>query len=68
MKWLGAIAHEVLGLFVDDGSFAVVILVWLTVVGLGLPHLGIEAGWDGLILFAGLALILIVSATLRAKR
>lgn len=50
MKWIGAIVREVFGLFVDDGSFAVAILVWLALVGLGLPQLGIAAGWDGLLL------------------
>ena len=68
MKWIGMIVREVFGLFVDDGSFAVAILVWLALVGLGLPRLGIAVGWDGLILFIGLALILVVSAAQRARR
>lgn len=68
MKWIGTIVREVFGLFVDDGSFAVAILVWLGLIGLGLPRLGIAAGWDGLILVAGLALILVVSAAQRARR
>lgn len=68
MKWVGTIAREVFGLFVDDGSFAVAILVWLVLVALGLPRLGIAAGWDGLIVFAGLALILVASAAQRARR
>ncbi len=68
MKWAGTIAREVFGLFVDDGSFAIAILVWLALVGLGLPRLEIAAGWNGLILSAGLALILVASAAQRAKR
>ncbi len=67
MKWAGAILGEVFGLFVDDGSFALAIVAWLALAGLGLPRLGVAAGWDGLILFAGLALILVASATRRAK-
>ncbi|WP_159013298.1 hypothetical protein [Acidisoma sp. S159] len=68
MKWIGTIVREVFGLFVDDGNFAIAILVWLALVGLGLPRLGIAAVWDGLILFAGLALIMVVSAAQRARR
>ena len=68
MKWIGAIAREVFGLFVDDGRFAVAIFVWLVLVGLGLPWLGVAAGLEGLILFAGLALILVTSAIQRATR
>lgn len=68
MKWIGTIVREVFGLFVDDGSFAVAILVWLALVRLGLPRLGVAAGWDGLLMFAGLALILVASAAQRARR
>ena len=68
LKWIGTIVREVFGLFVDDGNFAIAILVWLALVGLGLPRLGIAAVWDGLILFAGLALIMVVSAAQRARR
>ena len=68
MNWVATIARELFGLFVDDGSFAVAILVWLMLIGLGLPRLGVTTGWDGAILFAGLALILAASAAQRAKR
>ena len=68
MKWVSAVLREVFGLFVDDGSFAGAILVWLLLVGLGLPRLEVATGWQGLILFAGLALILVVSAGRRARR
>ena len=68
MKWLGAIAREVFGLFVDDGRFAVAILVWLALAALGLPRLGLAPVWQGPILFAGLALTLVASAAWRARR
>lgn len=29
MRWIKAIAGELFGLFVDDGSFAIAIIVWL---------------------------------------
>ncbi len=68
MKWTGAVAREVFGLFVDDGSFAAAILGWLLLVGLCLPRLGIAAGWEGLTLAGGLVSILVESATRRARK
>ncbi len=68
MKWASTIVREVFGLFVDDGSFAVAILVWMVLVALALPRLGIAMSWEGVILFTGLALILVASAAQRARR
>jgi len=63
MKWLRNILREIFGLFVDDGSFALAILIWLAVVRWATPHLNIPSGIIGVILFAGLALILAESTT-----
>lgn len=68
MKWLGTILHEVFGLFVDDASFALAIVVWLIVMKIVAPHLHFAARWSGLILFAGLACVLIESALRYARR
>ncbi len=68
MPWLKTIAAEIFGLFVDDGAFAVAILAWLVVAGLALPHIGLPPPVKGPILFAGLAVILIESATRRARK
>ena len=62
MKWLKNILREIFGLFVDDGSFALAILIWIAVVRWATPHLNIPSRATGLILFAGLALILTESA------
>jgi hypothetical protein len=62
MNWLKNIFREIFGLFVDDGSFALAILLWLAVVRWGTPHLNIRSGITGVILFAGLALILAENA------
>jgi hypothetical protein len=67
MSWLKTIFAEIWGLFVDDGLFAVAILVWLAIVGGLLPHLGIEPLWIGLILFAGLGAILLESTIRRSR-
>jgi len=68
MAWLKTILHEAYGLFVDDGSFAVAILLWLLVNWQVLPRLDLPPAWGGPILFAGLALILLESAARRARR
>jgi hypothetical protein len=61
MHWLRSIAREILGLFVDDGSFAIVILIWLILTIAVLPRVAPAAHWSAPALFAGLALILIES-------
>jgi hypothetical protein len=68
MKWLKNIFREIFGLFVDDGSFALAILIWLAVVRLATPRLNIPSGITAVILFAGLALILTESATRYSRR
>ena len=67
MRWIKTILHEVFGLFVDDGSFALAIVVWLLAVKLLVTHFLLTARWTGLLLFGGLAVILAESA-LRASR
>lgn len=67
MKWLKTILHEILGLFVDDASFALAILLWLILVKTLTPHLGISTRWTGVILFTGLTLILAESTIRYAK-
>jgi hypothetical protein len=68
MNWTKTILREVWGLFVDDGNFALAIAVWLAMAGLALPALAPAAGWAGIVLFLGLALILLESVHRRAKR
>ena len=36
LRWIATIFREILGLFVDDGSFAVAVLAWIGVVWLPL--------------------------------
>lgn len=67
MNWLKSIALEFFGLFVEDGSFAIAILVWLVVLWLVLPHLATPGIWQAVILFAGLVAILIESVLRRAR-
>lgn len=68
MTWIRAIAAELFGLFVDDGTFALAILAWLAVCGLALPRVGVGPEAQGVLLFAGLAAVLVESAARRARR
>ena len=68
MRWLKSIAREVLGLFVEEGSFAAAILVWVVMAKILLPRLAASAHWTGPALFAGLALILIESVVRFARK
>ena len=68
MKWLETIWEEIIGLFVDDISFAAAIVVWLAatyiVCRFGLaPEL-----WRGPLLFGGLAVILVENTLRRARK
>ncbi len=68
MTWATTIAREVYGLFVDDGLFALTIVGWVAAVWLGVSWLGLPPVGLAVLLFAGLALILLESATRRARR
>ncbi len=61
MGWLRTIGREVWGLFVDDGSLAVAILIWVGLVWLAQLRLGRFSGAVGVLLFGGLAVILVES-------
>jgi Ca2+/H+ antiporter, TMEM165/GDT1 family len=52
---------ELLSLFVDDGTLAATVLIWIAVYGLLLRFLP-TGSWHGPILFIGLAVILIENA------
>lgn len=58
MAWIKTILSELIALFVDDGSFAVAIILWLGVVGFLFPRFGLQAKWIPVIFFVGLILIL----------
>jgi len=68
MRWLRTIWDELFGLFVDDVSFAVAIVIWLVAAHI-LFHMDLApAAWRGPVLFAGLALIFIESTLRRARK
>lgn len=56
---LAKILTELWGLFVEDGSYTLAILIWVGLVGFGRSWIRGRGAWAGTILFIGLALILI---------
>jgi len=58
---------EVFGLFVEDGIYAVAIIVWLLIAAFALPHVGAVA-WRAPLLFVGLIVILAENVIRSAKR
>jgi membrane protein implicated in regulation of membrane protease activity len=68
MRAVQAVLREIAGLFVDDGSLAALILLWLAVVWLVLPRLEIVAQWRGPIMVAGLLVLLVLSAWRFARK
>lgn len=68
MSWLKTVWSEFIGLFVDDGSFAVAILAWLAACWLVLPRLLLPPAVLPMILFVGLALVLVESALRRSRQ
>lgn len=68
MRWITTIAREIFGLFVDDGSFAIAIIVWLGVTWLLFACILDAVAWSGVVLFVGLAAILAGSALRQARK
>ena len=68
MNWLKIIWREFFAIFVDDGNFALTILIWLGLLWLVLPYIRIPAMWHAAILFLGLAGILGESVLRRSRQ
>jgi hypothetical protein len=66
MNVLRTILAELLGLFVDDWAFALLILLWAGV--FASPLRRVFGVWAGPALFAGLTAIVLIFVLRRAKR
>jgi hypothetical protein len=66
MTALTRVLKELVSLFVDDGSLAATILIWIAFSGLFMPSL-LKGHFEGVILFGGLALILVENAARSAR-
>ena len=68
MKIIKTIGAEIFGLFIDDGSLAIAIVIWLAGAGIIIPHLIISPLFKGVILFIGLTVIPVENAIRCARR
>lgn len=68
MRWIKTIVQELFGLFIDDGSFALAIVVWIGVLWFLAWRVLYSAAWSGAVLFAGLGLILLASTIRRSRQ
>jgi hypothetical protein len=67
MNGLRTALTELWGLFVEDGRYALAIVVWLLLAWRVLPLLQLGGGWNAAILAAGLLAILVESVLRRAR-
>ncbi|MFT4063970.1 hypothetical protein [Paraburkholderia sp.] len=67
MQWLRTVLGELWGLFVDDSTFALAIVIWLIACRVVSPLVSLPEAARGPILFAGLAVILAESALRRSR-
>jgi hypothetical protein len=62
-----AALKELWGLFVDDGSLALALIIWVAICGFGLSRTPVPAAWDAPILFVGCLAILVVNVMRNAR-
>jgi uncharacterized membrane protein YhaH (DUF805 family) len=60
--------RELWGLFVDDGSLALALILWCIAAGLILPRVLWMADWNAPILFLGCLVILLSNVAVAVRR
>jgi hypothetical protein len=70
MSTVVAALRKLWGLFVDDGSLALALILWCLASGLGLSYLPLGGNWAAAILFVGCLAILLtnIAAAVRRQR
>ena len=67
MNTLKEIIAELLGLFVEDITFAVALIIWILAALFLLPHFGLSTGAQATIWVAGLAVVLFENVVRQAR-
>ncbi|HEX9485548.1 MAG TPA: hypothetical protein VF976_00655 [Gemmatimonadales bacterium] len=70
MSWthVGIVIGSLWGLFVEDASLTLGILIWLVIAAFALPALGLRDRWGGPVLFVLIALVLLENVRRSAQR
>jgi hypothetical protein len=59
---------QLVGLFVEDGTLALLLIIWVGIAALALPRVPINSSWDAVILFAGCVAILVENVARAGRR
>ena len=68
MASLKTVLKELWSLFVDDGSLALALIIWVAIAGLALPRAPLPAAWDAPVLFIGCLAILAFNVLRNARQ
>jgi hypothetical protein len=68
VKAITTALEELFGLFVEDSSLAVLILVWVAIVAVVLPRVPGGGSWKPILFFGGLLLILLENVRRSARK
>jgi len=68
MNALKTAIEEIFGLFVEDGSLAIGILVWVAIAAFIFPMIQGSDNWRSPVLFGGLVLMLVENVRRSAKK
>jgi hypothetical protein len=68
MKTISHWLKELYGLFVEDGIYAIAIVVWLVVCAIMLPHISQLSEWRAPLISFGLLVLLIENVSRAARR
>lgn len=58
LSWISTVRRELVGLFVEDGRFALAVLAWLAGSAICIHLIGVDPAVEGLLLAAGFILLL----------
>jgi hypothetical protein len=67
MGWVKNVASELLGLFVDDGSFVLVVIAWMLISAFVLRLDWLDPGVGAVLLFAGIAALVVENVRRTAR-
>jgi hypothetical protein len=68
MAWLRGVLHELVGLFVDDASLALAVIVWSALVAVAGRAGWLDATAQALLLAVGIAALLVENVRRAARR
>jgi hypothetical protein len=68
MKLTVTIVKELFGLFIDDGSLALALVLWCLFAGVALPAIVPQGSWSAPLFFMGCLLILLVNVAMASRR